>query len=1144
VAGRLRVDTWILRRELWSGASTAAPLAAADRLAYGDADRVLDEVRVGLAELLSGAPPHQVSRHLLPEGIALRTVSVSVTLPDRPSRLAAPQPLAVTVVVVPERTGATGAGDPPRGHWVFAPTLGHTFFVRRGEDLDARIQTEAARIVVARAPDGEGWRRLLPAAADELVAADVHIAGVDPSRGQRILEAEKVRRAEQVLNAVGGHLRERTRAGEEVVGRDRELAALDALLETGRVRASVLVTGDEAVGKTAVILGWANRHPGRAAYYTSTAQLVAGASGLGEWQARAAAVLDAVELLDGVLYIEDLDALFSERPEHGGVDLVAVLRRYVTAGRIRLVGELGAAALDRAERREPGLIGAMTRVPIAPFETAATVAALRARVAGWARAEPHRPTVAEAALPVVVELTRRYQPYRAFPGKAVRLVEELRATRDARHDAHGRPLPLGVEDVYEAFSLITGVPAFLLRDDRGLEVEHVVARLRRRMIGQAEAVRRVAETICVVKAQLAPADKPLATFLFVGPTGIGKTELARSLADFLFGAPDRLVRFDMSEYADAWAAARLILGDGSGDGLLTSRVREQPFCVVLLDEIEKAHPAVFDLLLQVCGEGRLTDGRGRTTYFHNAILILTSNLGARGPRAALGLAPADPDRDRNAELDRYRAAVHATFRPELIGRLDQVIAFHRLSAAEVAEVATIAIDRLADRRGLGQAGIALDVSPAALAALAAGGHDEQWGARALRRHLDARVVAPAAALIAQAGTDAKGGTILVRAPGEEIALPIGSRLGAIAAAGEGAVELALYRRGDTSSRRVVQGALGVSELRREADRALAGERARAVRDQVMWLRGQLALAEAPRRGKRKVEKAPLSSAERQLMQTELARLGAAWDTTEALRNELRAAEELALAALAGAGAVDDVVAMAAPLIFQLRRRLFWLLSALAPRRDGVTLAAHGVDSPHGLERWARMVLTSATERGYAAIAHLRHGKAPDWPEGRPWGAPRPGTDVARELAERPGQVRSILIRIAGKGSGLLYGREAGNHRFAGLGAVDPCHVVVERAVARAQLLDIEWSSVAVASPWPTSVPKGVMDRDHPADADSVSVRGVWVEVPWAEHGARFEEVALVDLQGRFAADPGVELASLWAGALDKAAVEDDGEGGA
>src|SRR5689334_4788833 len=224
VAGRLRVDTWILRRDLWSNASTAAPIAAAERLAYGDGDRPADEVRVGLAELLAGAPPHQISRHILPEGIRLHTVTVKIALPDRPPKLAAPPPLAITAAIVPARP-APGS-DVPRGHWVFAPTLGHPFFVRRGEDLDQRLRDEAGRSVVGRAPAGEGWRRLLPAASDVLLGVDILTAGVDPAKGTRLLDAEKIRRAEEALASVGGHLRERTRSGEDIVGRDAELAAL------------------------------------------------------------------------------------------------------------------------------------------------------------------------------------------------------------------------------------------------------------------------------------------------------------------------------------------------------------------------------------------------------------------------------------------------------------------------------------------------------------------------------------------------------------------------------------------------------------------------------------------------------------------------------------------------------------------------------------------------------------------------------------------------------------------------------------------------------------------------------------------------------------------------------------------------------
>src|SRR6185369_10123036 len=198
--------------------------------------------------------------------------------------------------------------------------------------------------------------------------------------------------------------------------------------------------------------------------------------------------------------------------------------------------------------------------------------------------------------------------------------------------------------------------------------------------------------------------KPLASLLFVGPSGVGKTELARSVAAYLIGATDRMVRLDMSEYTDPWAAERLF-GAGNDEGRLTAAVRSQPFGVVLLDEIEKAHPAVFDLLLQVLGEARLTDGRGRTTYFHNAIIVLTSNLGTRGARGRLGmdLAGAEPERIERDDR-RYRDAVLAAFRPELVNRLDQIVVFHPLGPAEIARVAEIAVGRLAERRGLAQAG--------------------------------------------------------------------------------------------------------------------------------------------------------------------------------------------------------------------------------------------------------------------------------------------------------------------------------------------------------------------------------------------------------------------------------------------------------
>src|SRR4029079_9928537 len=184
-----------------------------------------------------------------------------------------------------------------------------------------------------------------------------------------------------------------------------------------------------------------------------------------------------------------------------------------------------------------------------------------------------------------------------------------------------------------------------------------------------------------------PGDKPLASLLFVGPSGVGKTELARSVAAYLFGAPDKMIRLDMSEYTDPWAAERLFGGMGD-EGRLTAAVKSQPFGVVLLDAIEQPHPSVFDLLLQVLGEARLTDGRGRTTFFHNSIIVLTSNLGTRSAKGRLGIGPAESERD--VEDRRYRDAVLSTFRRELVNRLDQIVVFHPLLPQEIAKVAQIA----------------------------------------------------------------------------------------------------------------------------------------------------------------------------------------------------------------------------------------------------------------------------------------------------------------------------------------------------------------------------------------------------------------------------------------------------------------------
>ncbi len=1099
------VTTWALARELPSGATTWAPVVAPELCAFGDGDAPADELRVFLAEHLATAPAAQVARYFVPAGLEVVAIAVPLA-PGAPTKPRAPRDVEVTCVLLPY-------GPEGRDRVALVPALDAAFFVDRKEEVGEVARREIARLCAASGLDGNAWRRLLPplAASIEPLEVLVRFARAEVTGADRVA-AEERRRARERLEAHAVPLADRVRGGgAALVGRDRELASMTALLG-GRERLAVLVCGDEGVGKTAIVLAWARAQPQRAAWVTSVAQLVAGASGFGEAEARVADLFAAAERLDAVLCFDDFGSLFRERVEDGGLGLTAIVRRFIVDARVRVVAEITPAALERAERREVALIGAMTRLTVPAMDAAATLAVVTGRAAHWRRADARRPQLAAAALSVAVELARRYLPYRAFPGKAVTLLDDLRAAADGEVGADGAPRELGPDAVYDGFAAATGVPAFLLRDDRALLLDELIARLRTRMIGQEAAVARVAETLCTVKAQLQPADKPLATFLFVGPTGVGKTELAKSLAHLLFGSEGRLVRFDMSEYADPWAAERLIRGSDAGEGLLTARIRQQPFAVVLLDEIEKAHPAVHDLLLQVAGEGRLTDARGRTAYFHNAIVILTSNLGAHGRAAAIGLAVGAGDDDRARELARYRAAVTEAFRPEMLNRLDAIIPFHRLDAAQIAAVAGLALAQLAERRGLVQASITLDVSPAAAAALAAGGYAPAYGVRALRRHLDEAVIAPAARLVARLGKDAHGALLAVRTVDEPAAvdLPAGAHLGTTEP--EAGVVVAAWRRGGAGGRKNARGALAVAAVRRVADTWMRHDVATEVKTQIAWLKSQLARGAAQpggaQAGKRK--KAALSSAQVQQMSIELARLERAWDAAAAAQEDLAAAEELAIAAAQAGDDVEAAVAMAGPLEDAFTTAMFWLAVARREDRDEITLTLSAPEHPRALGRWVTGMLELAAARGWTVHAHPTVAKepAPDWPLARVWGPPRSRAWLAGQTGP-DGGLRNVLVRVRGPGAALLLGLEVGAHRFVGIAKESPCHLVIRCMAYATEFDDAAWLKLGALAT-PAVPPRGKVEREYP-DEDTVVVRGVARAMGWAARWARPEEVALAVL---------------------------------
>jgi len=1074
MSDRLRFTTLALRRTLASEYDELSPIALPQLTAYGSDENARAQLELALSELTDEAKPPSVARLLLPEGVRLEHIEVELSRSELEGRLGKPQRVTITAIVVPEPRPAAE----PAGYWVFVPVLTHACYVTAKEDLHARVAAELAVLPAALALDLEGWKRMLNWGTPTLESLAVELASTPLAQalGRKALaDAERKRLATATLHSAGRSL-DAASDPPPLVGRSELLGELARALDH-RTRRSLLLVGDEAAGKSALVEAWVSANATRRVWATSATELVAGASGLGEWQARVAAVLEAAEVLDAVLYFDDFGSLFADRPAEGGIDIGAAIRRHVVDGRVRVIGELTAVALDRAERHDVSLIGAMLRVHVPATDPDTTIEAGRAWAAYWQRTQPGRPQIAPETVPTAVDLARRYLPYRAFPGKVVRLLEELRVAHDANRDASGEGKRLGDAELYAAFSWATGIPIALLDETRPIARDHVIAELRNRMVGQDAAVRRVAEALCVAKARLAPGDKPLASLLFVGPSGVGKTELARSVAAYLFGAPDKMIRLDMSEYTDPWAAERLFGGMGD-EGRLTAAVKSQPFGVVLLDEIEKAHPSVFDLLLQVLGEARLTDGRGRTTFFHNSIIVLTSNLGTRSAKGRLGIAPHEADDAR--EERRYRDAVLGAFRPELVNRLDQIVVFHALQPAEIARVAEIAIERLADRRGLTQSGIILDVSPAAIARLAEGGFSPDLGARALRRHLDAAVLEPAARLLAKAGAEGHGGTLTVRAPEEITTRSTGARLGLH----EGAVHLSLWRRSAATGRRMVKGALALGELRRHTDRELALPAATTVRQKISELQATLATASQKRDGK-----AALPGNELARLTMEHARLTARWNACIEAQADLRTAEELCLEALARDIDAVDLIEGAVLQRQRFRRDLFWLVLATRPQRPGVTLLVHSPDARAAVTAWVELVFAAAEARNWRATLHV-------WGE-RGWREPSSIKSVSPT---------SALVRVAGTGADLLLGLEVGLHKFIGL-AGEPCHLWVDTISPRAELSDVEWSAL----PQPPSPRRigGSAFRVVTMTTDRVRVDDEEIEPAWSELAARLEEAAVI-----------------------------------
>lgn len=573
------------------------------------------------------------------------------------------------------------------------------------------------------------------------------------------------------LSTFGKDLTQLARDGklQPCIGRRDELLQIIRALSRETKNNPVLL-GDAGVGKTAIVEGLAWRISqnkdaalaGKRIVQLNVADLVAGASSRGDFEARMQGLLREVAASpDVILFIDELHTLVGAGAGSGPLDAANIMKPALARGALRCIGATTQAEYRKYIERDAALERRFQ--PITVSEPTADEAA-EILTKGYLKRfeEKHGVTISPDAIQSAVSLSVRFMRERRLPDKAVDLLDEacariavpiLSAQPGDKTDA--AIVTAGV--VRQAVADKTGIPLAQMDEGERERLGKMAEQLKSRVIGQDKACEIVAQAVQRSRVGLKAPNRPVAVLLFVGPTGVGKTELAKATASFLFDSERSLLRIDMSEFMEKHTVSRLI-GSPPGyvghdeEGQLTGPLRRSPYCVVLLDEIEKAHPDVLNEFLQVFEDGRLTDAKGRTADASNALFVLTSNLGQTQTRERPAIGFGQPTSD--APMQNPEDAVRGALRPEFFNRLDAVVAFNPLSKNDMARIADTMLAQIKDR--LGAQGIELVVTPEAVAWLCAQERDESLGARPLRRTIERTVENPLANMLVRA--DLKSGS--------------------------------------------------------------------------------------------------------------------------------------------------------------------------------------------------------------------------------------------------------------------------------------------------------------------------------------------------------------------------------------------------